>query len=138
MLRLYAKRLNTLAAILQPLTIVVFENQKHKKKILSLFDILQNTIPNIHFIFSGYEDGSLLINDYTPPADFNAVIRPWYQAAIKSSPSISDGVPYQDINSKKWLVSFGKALLDADNEVIGVISIDAGMDAIVKALAVQE
>lgn len=115
-----------------------FREQETQEKILSLFEILQNTIPNIHFIFSGYEDGSLLINNYTPPADFNAVIRPWYQAAIKSFPFISDGIPYQDINSQKWLISFGKALIDADNNIVGVMSIDAGMDAIVKALSVKD
>ncbi|MCZ2721571.1 GGDEF domain-containing protein [Marinomonas sp. 15G1-11] len=115
-----------------------FREQETQEKIRSLFEILQNTIPNIHFIFSGYEDGSLLINDYTPPSDFNAVIRPWYQAAIKSHPFMSDGIPYQDINSKKWVVSFGKTLVDAGNKIVGVISIDAGMDAIVKALAIPD
>lgn len=115
-----------------------YREQGTKEEILSLFEILQKTIPNIHYIFSGYEDGSLLINHYTPPADYNAVIRPWYQAAIESSPRISDGVPYQDINSKEWLVSFGKTLLDTNMNVIGVISIDAGMDAIVEALAVKD
>ncbi|SBT18241.1 Response regulator PleD [Marinomonas gallaica] len=115
-----------------------FREQETQEKILSLFEVLQNTIPNIHYIFSGYENGALLINDYTPPAGFNAVIRPWYQAAITSHPLISDGIPYQDINSKKWLVSFGKTLLDGDNNIVGVISIDAGMDAIVKALAIRD
>lgn len=107
-------------------------------KILNLFDTLQNTIPNIHYIFAGYEDGSLLINNYTPPSDYNAVLRPWYQAAIKTSPLISDGIPYQDVNSKKWLISFGKTLLDENEGVIGVISIDAGMDAIVQSLAAKD
>ncbi|WP_417552254.1 diguanylate cyclase [Marinomonas fungiae] len=115
-----------------------YREQETQEKILKLFEVLQNTIPNIHYIFSGYEDGTLLINNYTPPSDFNAVIRPWYQAAIKSHPLISDGVPYQDINSKKWLVSFGKTLLNAEKKIIGVISIDAGMDAIVRALAVKD
>ncbi|MDE8602313.1 sensor domain-containing diguanylate cyclase [Marinomonas sp. RSW2] len=115
-----------------------FREQETKEKFLSLFEVLQNTIPNIHYIFSGYEDGSLLINNYTAPAGFNSTVRPWYLAAIKSNPLISEGVPYQDINSKKWLVSFGKTLLDADNKIVGVISIDAGMDSIVKALAIRD
>ncbi|WP_067098266.1 sensor domain-containing diguanylate cyclase [Marinomonas atlantica] len=115
-----------------------FREQETQDKILTLFEVLQNTVPNIHYIFSGYEDGSLLINDYTPPEDFNSVIRPWYQAAIKSHPLISDGIPYQDINSKKWLISFGKTLVDPDDKVVGVISIDAGMDAIVEALAIRD
>ncbi|MBJ7549517.1 sensor domain-containing diguanylate cyclase [Marinomonas ostreistagni] len=115
-----------------------FQEPETQTKIQSLYKILQNTIPNIHYIFSGYEDGSLLINNYTPPSDYNAVERPWYQAAIKSNPMISDGVPYQDINSKKWLVSFGKTLINPEGKVVGVISIDAGMDAIVEALAVED
>lgn len=115
-----------------------YREQATQEEILSLFEVLQNTIPNIHYIFAGYEDGSLLINDYTAPDGFNAVTRPWYQAAIKSSPLISDGVPYQDINSKKWLISFGKTIVDAEKNIVGVMSIDAGMDAIVRALAIRD
>lgn len=53
-------------------------------------------------------------------------------------PLISDGMPYQDIISKEWLVSFGKTLLNANEEIIGVLSIDAGMDTIIEALSVKD
>ncbi|WP_162301278.1 sensor domain-containing diguanylate cyclase [Nitrincola tibetensis] len=109
-----------------------------QEQILQLFQVLQNTIPNINFIFAGYADGSLLINNYTPPNDFDSTIRPWYQAALKTYPRISDGLPYQEIKSKEWMVSFSKAFTDDQQEVLGVISIDASMDAIMKALATQD
>ena len=115
-----------------------FNDDKTRKKILDLFEILQNSIPNINFIFAGYEDGSLLINNYTPPDDFNAVNRPWYQAAIERHPDISDGLPYQEIISKEWMISFGKTLVNSENNVIGVMSIDASMNAIVDALTTKD
>ena len=115
-----------------------FNDDETRQKILGVFEILQNAIPNINYIFAGYEDGSLLINNYTPPDDFNAVNRPWYQVAIERHPDISDGLPYQEIISKEWMVSFGKTLVDSENNIIGVMSIDASMNAIVDALTTRD
>jgi len=51
-----------------------------KEKSLSLFKTLNNSLPNINYVYSGYEDGSLLINNYTPPEGYDPRTRPWYQA----------------------------------------------------------
>lgn len=109
-----------------------------RQEILSMYHILQNTIPNIHFIYSGYKDGSLLINNYTPPEGYDAVQRPWYQAAIETHPLISDGVPYQEILSEEWLVSLGKTLTNEEGQIFGVVAIDASMDAVFQALAAKD
>lgn len=115
-----------------------FKEAETREKILGLYEILQNSIPYVGFIFSGYEDGSLLINHYTPPEDFNATTRPWYVAAIESHPLISDGLPYQEIKSGEWMVSFAQTLSDTNGHIFGVMSIDASMDAIMSALSNQD
>lgn len=112
--------------------------EEGKQTILNLYSILQNTTPNIHFIFSGYEDGSLLINNYSPPAGYNAVERPWYQAALETHPETSKGVPYQEVLSEEWLVSLSQTLVSDDDQLLGVVAIDASIDAVIQALALQD
>jgi len=63
---------------------------------------------NITYIYSGYENGLMLINSYTPPAGFDPRTRPWYRAAMAIKPETSIGLPYQEIQTKEWLVSTSK------------------------------
>jgi diguanylate cyclase (GGDEF)-like protein len=76
----------------------------------------------------------LLINNYTPPPGFDPTVRPWYKAAIKSFPNISQGIPYQEIKTKEWLVSISKALIDDKNHITGVITIDTSLNKILKKI----
>lgn len=115
-----------------------FQEAETRQAILNMYNILQNTIPNINFVYSGYEDGSLLINNYAPPEDFNSVQRPWYQAAIQAHPLASDGIPYLEITTKEWLVSIGKTLKNQKSQVVGVLAIDASMDTVVQALSARD
>ena len=115
-----------------------FQETETRQAILNMYTILQNTIPNINYVYSGYEDGSLLINNYTPPEGFNSVLRPWYQAAIQTHPLASDGIPYQEINTEEWLVSIGKTLINQNSQVVGVLAIDASMDTVVQALSTRD
>ncbi len=98
--------------------------------ILSLYKSLEIADHDINYIYSGYEDGSLLINNYTPPEGYNPVVRPWYRVAIESAPNISDGLPYQEIQTKEWLVSLSKVLIGVENKINGVISIDCSIDTV--------
>jgi diguanylate cyclase (GGDEF)-like protein len=115
-----------------------FQEAETRQAILNMYTFLQNTIPNINFVYSGYEDGSLLINNYTPPKGFDSVQRPWYQAAIQAHPLASDGIPYQDIITKEWLVSIGKTMTDQNRQAVGVLAIDASMDTVVQALSARD
>lgn len=107
-------------------------------RLRDLYGAVQSMVPNINFVYSGYRDGSLLINDYEAPPGYNAVERPWYRAAVASAPAISGGIPYQDIKSGEWLVSFSRTLTDRNGETVGVMAIDAGMDSVVTALSVMD
>ena len=115
-----------------------FDDAETQQKILDMYRILQGTLPNINYVYSGYEDGSLLINDYTPPDGFDATQRPWYQAAIQTHPDASDGIPYMEIITEEWLVSIGKTLTDQDGQILGVLAVDASIDTVVQALSAQD
>ena len=103
-------------------------------KVLSLYQALQNSDPDINYIYSGYSNGYLLINNYTPPADYNSTVRPWYKAALNAHPDISGGIPYQDINTQEWLISISRVITGADNEVNGVVAIDCSINTIANLL----
>ncbi|MCF8111731.1 MAG: sensor domain-containing diguanylate cyclase [Desulfobacteraceae bacterium] len=109
-----------------------------KDKALSLFKTLKNSLPNINYIYSGYEDGTLLINNYTPPKGYDPRKRPWYRAALKTAPEISGGIPYREAKTREWLVSFSKVLTDDNGMLHGVIAIDTSIDAVTKILSKRD
>ncbi len=109
-------------------------DEKSKKYALQLYKKLAQTDPDINYIYSAYENGYLLINDYTPPEGFDPRVRPWYRAALKSAPHISPGIPYREIKTKKWLVSISKVLINDKGRISGVISIDSSIDKIKEML----
>ncbi|WP_281951261.1 sensor domain-containing diguanylate cyclase [Nitrosophilus kaiyonis] len=111
-----------------------FLKEKERQKVLELFKIFEKIDQDINYIYAGYNNGLLLINNYTPPPGFNPVIRPWYKAALKSFPNISQGIPYQEIKTKEWLVSISKALVDDKGKISGVVSIDTSMEKVIKKL----
>lgn len=105
----------------------------YRQKALHMYSQLQRSNTNIYFVFSGYKDKGLLINDYTPPPDFVMEERPWYTAAVSSFPHLSIGEPYQDFVHKDWLVATSKAL-ERDGQIYGVVSIDCSVDNLLLAL----
>ena len=105
-----------------------------RKEVLDIYKSFQKTNRYIKYIYSAYTNGSILINDYTPPANYNPVIRPWYQAAVKSYPHIANGVPYKEIKTKEWLISLSKALVDENNRITGVIAIDSSINNVVNLI----
>lgn len=104
-------------------------------KALSLFETIENSLPNINYIYSGYEDKTLLINDYTPAKGYDPRTRPWYRAALTAAPDISGGIPYREAKTREWLVSFSKVLSDDTGSIQGVIAIDSSIKAVTKILS---
>ncbi len=113
-------------------------DQADNTEILTLYKSLQLSDPDINYVYSGYNNGSLLINDYTPPAGFNSVVRPWYKAAMAAQPDISDGIPYQDIIDKQWLVSISRVLTATNGTINGVVAIDSSIDTVANILKKQD
>lgn len=107
---------------------------EERKEALKLYKSIQQFMPEINYLFSGYKNKFLLINDYTPAPGFDPTIRPWYIAAIKAYPKASDGIAYREYITKEWLVSISKALVNEKGEITGVIAIDSSVDHILKLL----
>ncbi|WP_126993197.1 sensor domain-containing diguanylate cyclase [Thermosipho globiformans] len=104
--------------------------EKEKENIINFYKKIQKIDPDINYLYSAYENGSILIYNYTPPEGFNPKVRPWYKAAIESYPKISNGIPYKEIKTKEWLVSMGKALYDKNGNLTGVVAIDTSVNKI--------
>ena len=109
-------------------------NLNDRQDVLALYQTLEKADHDINYIYSGYKNGTLLINNYTPPANYNPVVRPWYQAAVKARPYISNGIPYREIKTNEWLVSISKVLVNDKNITTGVVSIDSSIKQVVDML----
>jgi len=105
--------------------------------VLAIYRKLKEIDPDISYVYSGYENGALVINDYTPPPGYDPRVRPWYKAALQADPMVSTGTPYQEIKTHEWLVSFSKVLKDGQDRIKGVLSIDVSLSRIVSLLNIK-
>ncbi len=103
--------------------------------ILKLFAATTQSNPNIKFSYAGYEDGTLLINNYLPPHGYDPRVRPWYTSALASFPSLSVGLPYQEAVTNEWLVSISLALKDDSGKTIGVVAVDCTLQYVKDLMA---
>lgn len=127
---------NTIEALSENIDIrdAMLEDYQTKERALALFHSFYEANPNILYIYSGYEDGVLLINDYTPPQGFDPRKRPWYLAAISSMPETSTGVPFQEAVSKEWVIAPSRSIINSRGEFAGVIAIDCSISSITRLL----
>ena len=95
-----------------------------RQRALLLFAFVENANPNVHYCYAGYESGELLINNYEPPEGYDPTARPWYEAAVRSYPELSIGLPYQEIKDDEWLISVSQAFR-ADGAIRGVVAVDS-------------
>lgn len=108
------------------------------RRIKDVYRFVSRVGNNIAHVYSGYENGLLLINDYTPPDDYDASIRPWYLAAMANKPGTVIGLPYQDIKSKEWLISTSKAMQLSDGRYGAVVAIDSSIEQLARMIAQSE
>lgn len=106
------------------------KDSEAKKRILFLYKKFTEQNKNISYLYSGYENGTLVINDYTPPEDYDATERPWYIEAVKADGDLSVGNPYQEATTKEWLISSSQAIKDEYNNNIGVLAVDCSINDI--------
>jgi len=104
------------------------------QRILNTYKSFAKSNKNITYIYSGYTDGLLLINNYTPPEEYNPIDRPWYKSAVAEKPNVSVGTPYQEIKDKEWLISTGIALPGKNGRAQGVVAIDSSIQMIANLL----
>jgi diguanylate cyclase (GGDEF)-like protein/PAS domain S-box-containing protein len=102
-----------------------------RRRILDGYRSIPKANKNITYIYSGYENGLMLINGYTPPEGFEPTTRPWYRAAMAIKPETSIGLPYQEIKTKEWLVSTSRALRQPGGGYGGVVAVDCSIDQVI-------
>jgi diguanylate cyclase (GGDEF)-like protein len=105
-------------------------SESERKYVLDLYRLITDADFDINYLFSGYKDGSLLINDYVPGPGFDSTKRPWYLEALKTPNKATEGIAYTDYNTKEWLLSVSRALINSEGEIVGVVSIDCKIDKI--------
>lgn len=105
-----------------------------RERVLNLLKSYSKANKNITYVYSGYENKELLINDYTPPDKFDPTLRPWYQAAMAVKPEYQ---PAFLSGSKKQRMAFGtsKALFSEIQRIYtGVVSSDSSIQMVVDML----
>lgn len=104
--------------------------EEARQRVLDEYRSVLKANRNITYIYSGYENGLMLINNYTSPEGFDPTTRPWYRAAMAAKPETSIGLPYQDITTNEWLVSTSRALKGSGGGYGGVVAVDCSIDKV--------
>lgn len=88
-------------------------------------------------IYYGLEDGSFVSSDdWIPPSDYDARVRPWYKKAASEKKSIVTK-PYVDANTKALVVTFASPIIE-NGDVVGVMGGDITLEDITSALSSKE
>ena len=101
-----------------------------KDRALLTYRHFETANDNIAYIYSGYENGDLLINDYTPAEGFVPAERPWYIEAMEEKPATSVGLPYREAVTGELLISQSRALKDERGKYSGVVAIDCSLESL--------
>ncbi|WGS64046.1 cache domain-containing protein [Marinitoga aeolica] len=109
-------------------------SRESEKKVLEVLKNYQNSNKNIAYIYTGYKNKKIVINDWEVPEGYDPTIRPWYLEGIKNPKTVYIGTPYKEYKTKAWLISTGKALINENNEVVGVLSIDCSISQFVNLI----
>ena len=109
-------------------------NIQAQKRALAIFNAFSNTNKNIGYIYAGFSDGSLLINDYTPPPGFNSTKRPWYISATLSSKADIEWSLYREAVTDEWEIAFSRVLSTPEGKLKGVVAIDLNIKDLEKLL----
>ena len=113
-------------------------NDQARKRALTIYKSFAETNKSIGFIYSGYRNGSLLINDYTAPTGFDSTKRPWYINALNSKSSTTEWTLYREATSNDWEISASRALINSSGDFTGVVSIDINIKDLEELLSVKK
>ncbi len=98
-----------------------------KARVLRLYREIQRQNPNIYYIYSGYTDGTLLINDYEPPPGYDPRVRPWYKAVMDAPVPGKEvvGLLYREAKTQELLLATVHILERPAHGFTGAVSIDS-------------
>lgn len=82
-------------------------------------------------VYMGSEDGKFVLAPYADLGDnFDSRQRDWYKEAVSNPSKTIMSEPYQDIATKKVVVTYSKAVLNDKGEIQGVVGIDKNLDVL--------
>lgn len=102
-------------------------SEQERSEVLKLYNDFEEANEHIHYIYSGYTNKILAINNYTPPDGFDLTKRPWYRA-VMNNPARNKmvvGLLYKEAKSKEWILSTVKILESPQHGFTGVVAIDS-------------
>lgn len=99
-----------------------------QEKILESFQNIQNSTADLLHIFVGYNDGTLLVNDYPLDENYDARNRPWYRKAVEVYPETAVALLYQEYTTGDWCFCTAKALADKTGMITAVVAVDFLVD----------
>ncbi len=118
---------------------VPFAGETARQRSLELFRDFKDANKNIYYIYSGYADGELLINDYKAPKGYDLTNRPWYRAIMDNPAAgkIVVGLLYREAKTDELLLSTVHILENDEHGITGVLAIDSYTAAIAEQIAAQ-
>lgn len=115
---------------------VPYKDAAARRRALAVFKEFQQVNHNIYYIYAGYTNNLLLINDYEPPPGYQVFSRPWYKS-IMDEPAPKKmvvGLLYEEIKTKEKLLSTTHILTSPEHGHTGVIAIDSYIQSIVNEI----
>lgn len=107
---------------------------KEQQMIRDKFLQYEKVNPDIKYIYAGFYDGTMLINHWERPQNYDPTIRPWFVEAVNTSPSRTIAKPYKALDEKVWYLSVSKTLIDDDGNITGVLSVDSLLENVFTVL----
>ncbi|MFI3245980.1 MAG: sensor domain-containing diguanylate cyclase [Ferrimonas sp.] len=104
-----------------------------KKEAIERYSYIQSASRSNMLVFSGYDNGALLIYAYPLPEYSDSRTRDWYQQAIATPNAVITTMPYLDLASEAWMVAIAKQFRNAEGRQ-GVVATSLGMKKVNFAL----
>ena len=105
----------------------LFSNYTPREQFEQLF--WKNDNSKIHWVYFGYEDGTLFSYPAIPEAtqDIDSRSQSWYQNGLLHH-NATCGDPYSDSSNSSYLIPCHQQILDINKKPVGVIGIDFRLD----------
>lgn len=128
---------NTVVQVLStsPLVQQAGYNPEHyQAQLLERYQHIQSSSLSVVYVCSAYDNGLMIINDYSQPDDFDIRDRPWYQDAITAQGRVITSMPFLDAMEENWLVTTSKSFTDLQSGGKGVAAVTLSMSALSQQL----
>ena len=116
-----------------PNAMMINTNPDSAQWLIKSFESFVKTHPDVLSIYLGTADKKMHI---APFAEFDATYDPtsrgWYKEAVSNDGKTIATNPYEDATTKKYVVTFAKAVKDDQGKLVGVIGLDVDLQLISK------